>query len=335
MVTTWGWRGRLDAASPSATPPCTPLAVGAPLAVSHRALCGGRERRQRPRLAPAFSGGSGGSSSCGRIWRGRVDGERRWWEREEREAAAVAGEGQEGGGSGARSPSATMPRVPLAVRREREAATGETGCGRVDPAPASGRRRATGREGEIHDERWREREAIRKREGESGNQSDCAKNEERTQEESSQKKKKKKKKKKNTRRVRRLITRGGCGDVHDGNIDTAKKEDSEKGGKQGKGRRKVLTLWQPCSGTPRVADDIGSINGTAAYPSLCSTEAQPKPATSEQTERRAPVRCKGKRIGRARGVTMGKGALLPSGLVLPTGIKDPPSLVPVGVANRD
>uniref|UniRef100_A0A0E0JMG2 Uncharacterized protein n=1 Tax=Oryza punctata TaxID=4537 RepID=A0A0E0JMG2_ORYPU len=105
----------------------------------------------------------------------------------------------------------------------------------------------------------------------------------------------------------RLITRGGCGDVHDGGIDAVKKEDSEEGGKQGKGRRKALTLWQPCSGTPRVADGVSdrltdrSIDGAAAYPSLCSAEAQPKPAVVEQTERRAPVRCKGKRQWQGRG----------------------------------
>uniref|UniRef100_A0A0E0KCE3 Uncharacterized protein n=1 Tax=Oryza punctata TaxID=4537 RepID=A0A0E0KCE3_ORYPU len=69
------------------------------------------------------------------------------------------------------------------------------------------------------------------------------------------------------------------------------KEDSEEEGKQGQGRRKVLTLWQPCSGTPRVADGVDdrlldrSIDGTAAYPSLYPTEAQHKPAATEQTER--------------------------------------------------
>uniref|UniRef100_A0A0E0MM74 Uncharacterized protein n=1 Tax=Oryza punctata TaxID=4537 RepID=A0A0E0MM74_ORYPU len=34
------------------------------------------------------------------------------------------------------------------------------------------------------------------------------------------------------------------------------KGDSEEEGKQGQGRRKVLTLWQSCSGTPRAVDDV-------------------------------------------------------------------------------
>uniref|UniRef100_A0A0E0ME80 Uncharacterized protein n=1 Tax=Oryza punctata TaxID=4537 RepID=A0A0E0ME80_ORYPU len=40
---------------------------------------------------------------------------------------------------------------------------------------------------------------------------------------------------------------------------------------------------------------LGSIDGVAAYPSLCPTEAQHKPAATEQMERWQPVRGKEKR----------------------------------------
>uniref|UniRef100_A0A0E0M3S3 Uncharacterized protein n=1 Tax=Oryza punctata TaxID=4537 RepID=A0A0E0M3S3_ORYPU len=44
----------------------------------------------------------------------------------------------------------------------------------------------------------------------------------------------------------------------------------------------------------------GSIDDAAAYPSLCPTEAQHKPAATEQTERWQPVRGKEKRQWQGR-----------------------------------